>query len=1318
MRGLLSGGDGLMIVRRLTLTALVSSCALACVLVAGVALSVAAPLFGHSGYEAGQIGASVGMAIDRERGEVYVGDAYNNRVDEFEQGGSFARAWGWGVINEASEFQVCTAATGCTRGKDGAGAGQFSNFSGAMGVAVDNDPLSSSHGDVYVVDFSNFRVQKFDGSGRFLLMFGGHVNKNGGNVCVAGEECQGGTRGEADGEFKWLYNQAYIGVGPGGAVYVGDRARVQVFEPSGVWRENISLSALSSEGKVTALAVNFAGDVFVKDEGVPGVREFEPGGIEMATRFDQGSEAVEAIALDAAGDVFVSENKANFGEPCSCRFLKYSPSGEELAVFDARPLTFLAPSMVFDDALGELFVYGGDGSQTGFGVWAFAVPPAGPVVVSGSEKATPGLRGTATVEASVNPEGSETTYRFEYVDGAQYEANGFAGASSTPATSIGSSFDDQPAGVELKGLVPGDTYHYRVVATSSQGTARGPDQAFATIPPALIEGPWASSVASTSATLSARIDPLGASTSYRLEYGMSTSYGRVLLSGNAGEGMGYVSIGSYHLQELQPGTTYHYRVVTSSEVGTVDGPDQAFTTQLAGGNELTLLDGRAWELASPPNKSGAFIDPRFWVADLGIQAASNGGAIAYLASEPLGEHKAGNGGIGSQVLSVRGPDGWHSTDLAIPMAKWGSEAPPEYRLFSPDLSIALVEPPSQILAGEPLSPEATERTPYLRDNANGTFLPLVTQANVPAGTKFGFRETGSVYGLAPNENTELMVLAATPDLRHVFMRSSLALTPEAIDGSCPYSGCVELFNLYEWGGGRLQLVNVLPDGTPARQGMLGVSNEVETAHAVSSDGHRVVWQTEGGVAEGKSDPTSLYVRDMVEKKTVRIGGTHPFFQTMSSDGSKVFFLEKYGVYGNGDLYEFDWNTGTTIDLTPHHGAGEENAGVQYSVLGTNEDGSYVYFVATGVLAKGAVGGQYNLYVAHEGGGGWTTRYIATLSGEDQQNWHPYSNKANAGVYFSEFNRVSSRVSPDGRYVAFMSNRALTGYDNRDAVSGQPDEEVYLYDAASGRLVCASCDPTGARPVGVHGPGNQALLMEADGMWESTWLAGSIPGWHYATASYPAFYQPRDLSDSGRLFFDSPDALVPQDTNGLADPYEYELAGVGDCTSASATYSKRSGGCVNLVSSGTSSGESLFYDASENGDDVFFITASRLVSEDYDTAYDVYDAHVCSTAVPCRAAPVSPPPCTSGDSCKAAPSPQPEIFGPAPSATFSGAGNVVVSPSKPVVSARSLTRAKLARALRACRKKTGKKQRTVCERQARKRYPAKQSGKAKATKGNR
>ena len=91
------------------------------------------------------------------------------------------------------------------------------------------------------------------------------------------------------------------------------------------------------------------------------------------------------------------------------------------------------------------------------------------------------------------------------------------------------------------------------------------------------------------------------------------------------------------------------------------------------------------------------------------------------------------------------------------------------------------------------------------------------------------------------------------------------------------------------------------------------------------------------------------------------------------------------------------------------------------------------------------------------------------------------------------------------------------------------------------------------------------------------------------------------------------------------------------------------------------------DASGNGSDVFFVTAAKLVPQDYDSAYDVYDAHECTSAAPC--APPSaavPPPCGTGDACKPAPTPQPTIFGSAPSATFSGPGNVATPPPAIVV----------------------------------------------------
>jgi hypothetical protein len=409
------------------------------------------------------------------------------------------------------------------------------------------------------------------------------------------------------------------------------------------------------------------------------------------------------------------------------------------------------------------------------------------------------------------------------------------------------------------------------------------------------------------------------------------------------------------------------------------------------------------------------------------------------------------------------------------------------------------------------------------------------------------------------------------------------------------------------------------------------------------------------------------------------------FQIASSDDSRVFFTDEQGLTAQSsgkDLYECQIveEAGKLkcdlTDLSPADGA--------QGVLGASEDGSYVYFVAT----------TGNLYEYHDG----ATTFIATLSGEDYYDWAHQATR-------------TARVSPDGRYVAFMSDRSLTGYDNRDASSGKPDMEVYLYDSASRRLACVSCNPTGSRPAGVEVGKIQSSGGNLVGAYgPEHWLAANLPpGVNIVSES--SLYQPRALSDSGRLFFNSNDGLVPQDVNGQEDVYEFELEGTGGCTAVSVSFSAGLGGCVGLVSSGASPAESGFMDASETGGDVFFLTSSRLTSQDYDTGLDVYDAHECSVSVPCVAQPVSAPPCSSGDSCKAAPSPQPSVFGAPASATFAGAGNVVASPATSVVRAKSLTRAqKLARALRACRKKP-RRGRAACKRQARKRYAAKASRRA-------
>jgi hypothetical protein len=723
----------------------------------------------------------------------------------------------------------------------------------------------------------------------------------------------------------------------------------------------------------------------------------------------------------------------------------------------------------------------------------------------------------------------------------------------------------------------------------------------------LIESESVSAVAATSATLEAQIDPLGASSTCQFQYVtdaafQATGYATAVslpCPAPLGEGEAGVSAG-IHLQSLTAHTTYHYRALGTNQLGITEGSDRTFTTQIFASEKSGLPDGRAWELVSPPDKHGTLLRP---ILEYAIQASNTGGAMTYVALGPTESEPLGNGN-GVQILSTRGPGGWSSQDIAIAHtapSQVSIGAGSEYRYFSSDLSQAVVQPMGEFTPQPTeLSPQATERTVYLRDNAAGTYRALVTPANTPPGTKL-FNDGGSGQAIFGNVD----FVGAAPDLKHVILDSRVQLTSVP----APEGG------VYEWSAGQLQLVSLLPEGGAAAGADLGTNQHEIAKHAVSSDGSRVIWSNGGGLYLRDTNPLSS--GDPEAQTTTLIEGAT--FQTAASAEAAELFL-----------------------------AGP----------GASEDGSSVYFTSASVLSgeqqnshgDKAQPGAPNIYLSHAG----TTTFIATLSGEDTPDFSDQQ-----GLNFR-----TSRVSPDGRWFTFMSNRPLTGYDSRDALTNTPDEEVFLYHAAAGEagtLVCASCNPTGARPRGFENFSLDHPLAGGFNVWyrEGQGVAANVPGWT-AYAQSLALHQSRYLSDSGRLFFNSSDALVSQDTNRQEDVYQYEPPDVGDCTEQSPTYSPASHGCVGLISSGTSGEESAFLDASASGNDVFFLTAAKLSPQDLDTSLDVYDAHLCTASSPCP--PPQPPsqPACEGDACQQPAEPPSD---PTPgSLTFHGAGNVNEEPA--------------------------------------------------------
>jgi hypothetical protein len=183
----------------------------------------------------------------------------------------------------------------------------------------------------------------------------------------------------------------------------------------------------------------------------------------------------------------------------------------------------------------------------------------------------------ATLNATIDPEGVPTSYHFVYGPTPAYGSLAPAPDEYVPVNEA----DDTVSQVLFE-LAPGTTYHFAVVANSPEGTVVGPDETFTTPPvpvPAVLTG-GASEVGVGAARLSGSIDPQGFETSYFFEYGPSTAYGSrwpdiaVALGGLSGA----QPVVSY-VQNLLPGTLYHYRLVASNPGGTSYGADGTFQTQ-------------------------------------------------------------------------------------------------------------------------------------------------------------------------------------------------------------------------------------------------------------------------------------------------------------------------------------------------------------------------------------------------------------------------------------------------------------------------------------------------------------------------------------------------------------------------------------------------------------------------------------------------------------------------------------------------------------------------------------------------------------------
>ncbi|MHB8242700.1 MAG: TolB-like translocation protein [Solirubrobacteraceae bacterium] len=639
-----------------------------------------------------------------------------------------------------------------------------------------------------------------------------------------------------------------------------------------------------------------------------------------------------------------------------------------------------------------------------------------------------------------------------------------------------------------------------------------------------------------------------------------------------------------------------------------------------------LPDCRAYEQVSPVQKGGSdaislasgFLRP--------VEAAPADGAIAY--DSITGAFAAPSSSLlFNGYASSLSESGWSTSDVTPPTAQSTSTIPAGVGYdFSPDLSHVVIR-----VEGQELTPGAPQGVYnlFLR-RPDGSYALITT---VPPAVSQA--ECASCF-----QSTDLAGFAgASSDYSKVVFEANESLTTGA-----PASGTE---NLYENVEGNLALVGVLPDGVIAPGGATAGAGSSDNgslcpfcsqdiAGAVSADGSRVIFQAvaDGGAPDpAQEGQTEVYQR-VDGSSTVEISKPAPGatpanpapaeakFWAASTDGTEVFFTSKAELTSNAntgaanegnDLYAADPGTGAVTDLSAD--STDANGAQVQGVVGASTDGSYVYFVADGILSPGhGVAGEPNLYVSHEG----APSFIATLAGPGLTK-EGEETPGDTNDWTSTPAHLRAYVTPDGQHLAFMSVNSLTGFDNSDLATGEPDSEVYEYSAPAATLVCASCVGSG-HPVA--------------GAFIGATLAGEL-------MSSP-FHQPRALSDDGtRLFFSSSAPLAAEAGGPYVKVYEY------------------SGGSVGLLSTGPRSADDFFLDASTGGDDVFIASRQRLAPSDQDDLADVYDARVDGKA----GGAASVPQC-SGEGCQGAPAPTPVFALPATTAQL-GNGNLVAPAARPV-----------------------------------------------------
>lgn len=635
---------------------------------------------------------------------------------------------------------------------------------------------------------------------------------------------------------------------------------------------------------------------------------------------------------------------------------------------------------------------------------------------------------SATVHATVEPNGPpDVSYRLEYsLDGSAWTqlSSVVVGSQETPQA-VDVVLNPLPAGLE-----PNTQYQVRLSAFKPFAPSVTTSVLKFTT---LAEAPRVETVGApvrtaTTAQLNGRVNPRNKATTYHFEFGnqgpcdanpCQSTAGTVVPAG------AFYRLVSAPVADLDPGTTYHYRLVADNGApgSPVSGDDMTVTTSASdaplGHGDFPGPPGsdRAYEMVSLPDSGGNPVN-----ADTGAQFSSQGDRAVYSISG--GTPISGTGNLLSFYFAERNPSGWATRNITpgrneLVGPTWSSIGP------SPDDLSAL----------------------NIRNISDSTVLQTIWRLS-PFGAPVRVFDTVPPTTLGTPGAPLTQVFLTAPESPRVIVSLKL-------------SGAESVTRLYEVGSGAPEAVGLL-SGDAEPQCDLGQSG-AETAR-LSSDGQYLVFASQGAGPCGNSpfriyardletgesklvSPPSLSGQDCGSLRTLRLTTDELFFWTpdrLVAEDTPAATCDGFGL-PDGDIYRYDFGASTlecvtcplaSFDVDVEASLGDGGGTNQIAV---SRDGSRIYFrsVSSTPLVVGATTGGDSTYVLNAENG--------------QLRW------VGSGIAFGQ---ADHQMTTDGSVVLFKSNAS-----SLNPVGGTSDNggtsQLYRYDDNDRSLVCVSCAQDGS-----------------------------------------------------------------------------------------------------------------------------------------------------------------------------------------------------------------------------------------------------------------